>query len=179
MKKTIKALALLFIAAMFMGCNGLGKVNDLLEEANEFIEEPLFDESDCKNDATKIKFSTGKWILRGYSKGKSGSAAIEYIFSIKNDSSTVTGVNFDSNKECILKVSEDGDCSVYTDDQFDEFETNSKEFAAAIAMSLLRYGSTEMDIEYQGLKTNSGNTKYYWKKIADNGDVTKYYLKKL
>lgn len=173
MKKTIKVLGLLLTAAvMFMGCKAL-------QEEIEGIEEPLFDASDCTKDTNKIKFTPGHWELRAITDGKDGSGAIELIFFIKKDASTVTGVNFDGDKECILKVSNNGDCSVYNDDQFKDFSTDSPEFAAYLTMSLLIYGSTEMDLEYEGLKTNSDNTKYYWSKKASDGDTVKYYLQKI
>ena len=171
MKKTIKSLVLLFVAAtMFMGC-GLQK-----EEEKECIEEALFDVSELKDDTNKLQLSTGHWIIREWINADDESSAMEMSYYVKKDSKKDSGFAYDGSKDSTFKLSLNGDCTVYDNDY--KFDTDTPEgvayFALAIAVTLY----TEYTPEIEGCKTNSDKTKFYWTQINKDGETVKWYLQK-
>lgn len=83
MKKTIKVLGLLLVAAaMFTGCD-FGKAE---EKAEGDLCEPLFDLSETKIDTYKIKLKDGNWTFRDYDKSAdyNNITSDNLYFTVKN-----------------------------------------------------------------------------------------------
>ena len=166
MKKTIKSLVLLFVAAtMFMGC-GLQK-----EEEKECIEEALFDVSELKLDTDKLQLSTGHWI-----NTDDESSAMEMSYYVKKDSTTASGFAYDGSKDSTFKLSVNGDCTVYDKDY--KFDIETPEGVAFFALGIAVTLYTEYTTEIEGCKTNSDKTKFYWTQINKDGETVKWYLQK-
>ena len=81
MKKTIKVLGLLLVAAaMFTGCD-FGKAE---EKAEGDLCEPLFDLSETKLTTVSIELSDGDWTYREYDKSNDSVISFNFYFSVKN-----------------------------------------------------------------------------------------------
>ena len=81
MKKTIKLLGLLFVAAMlFAGCANGSSSSD----SSSNINEPLFSADDVTLAATKYELADGKWVFREIDKDADSESVQHFEFSLKN-----------------------------------------------------------------------------------------------
>ena len=172
MIKTIKALGLLLIAAgLFTSCNFLNSATNSTSSTSSKpnLTEALFDASELTADAAKVELSKGSWTLRTITKKGDDTGGQQIDFKVNNKNKIESYYTY--------KIFTNGEYQEYTSTQMKN-NSDKDEYQALILISGLQLAALEMSPSYDGCKTNSGKTKYYWTTQDSKGVPTNYYLAK-
>ena len=173
MKKTIRMMGLLLVAAgfLFTSCDFLQKAADAAKDETPDLEEELFDASELTEDVDKIELSEGKWIYRSSTKDKDkGTVAQQIDFSVDSSKKVKSGYTY--------RIYADGEYKEYTPEDMEDKSADDDEYLAAALLSGLQLAAFEMGIKVENGKTNSDKSKFYWTDTNKEGGTNKYWLEK-
>lgn len=196
MKKTVKVLGLLLVAAaMFTGCK-----QNVEEPSTPSIDGELFSKEDTTVTASAVELSDGNWTFRLVAKDDNETGAGELTFSAANGSLDATkdftfkfsqkgtipagtteaeieeakadGYTVDGDKYSFYKEFDAKSLTEYMSENPDDDITDCAEMMLMIVMNPSVSANSSVPI-----KTNSDKTKFFAEQTKNEATMTMYFAK--
>ena len=182
MKKTIKMLGLVFVAAcLFAGCANSSDSNDDKSSASKNLTKPLFDKDELTENVSIIDLADGKWIYRTVAEYEdSTTISDEFSFTVKD---MKVDESADYSYKCAYKSKIPAD---FTEEDKAMYKENGFTFEGAYMIQNDSYSKAEIQHPAPENAHIPGNVNYIISKINElpqnkggnyktNSDNTQYY----